>query len=682
MKADTESLSPPMDAPMRGGADPALTTEEVSPLSGIPGRTLRDGCDKGRYPGAHKDPSGAWRIPLSALPHLAQARYYAKNRAVAPGGWAEEERRELPEEEAAELWRRFEGQSVMLKERAFRDAEIMQFWQTLTASGMPQLEKVERVKAEYGMPKSTVYDKLKIIRGHSPELWPALLVGQWAGQNQKRAEWPALAWNHFIRHALTPGAKIKTAWKSAKRQAEREGWGEIPSYDTACDDFRRLPSDVVKLARDGETALKAKSPSLRRDYDMPLHEIWSLDGRRKDLMVKDTLGKLGPPGKVFRLWLLAIEEVRSRYLVGYAIGAGLNADLVRAAFLSAIKTTSRIIPRTMQMDNGMENAAKEITGGTPWRRRGKVKDDEIIGLLPRLGIEISWATPAHGQAKPVERLFGTLAQLVETRPEFRGAYCGNSPDARPEEWDAAKAVPLEVVEAVLREEIAAYHATPHRGRGMNGRSPLQAYMEESAKPGVSLRRITEPQVRMCALSYAPITIRRGDGGFTLLGAFCYSEETARLVPGAGYYVGYNPSDLSDTLYVYRGEKLLCQARKVELTSFTDKEGAKAVAKARRTYIKKVKEQRAALEDLKAADTPAYLADLRREVMGESIDPDTGEILPAGKVLEIVKPAADLPTDKRTPEEEEWAALKAEAARLQQDQGGAYTRLMARKRLGL
>lgn len=215
-----------------------------------------------------------------------------------------------------------------------------------------------------------------------------------------------------------------------------------------------------------------------------------------DLMVIDTKGKLGPAGKVFHLWLLGIEDVRSRYLVGYAIGSGLNSDLVRGAFLNAIKTTSRIIPRTVQMDDGMENAAKEITGGTPWRRRGKVKDDEIIGLFPKLGIDVSWATLAHGQAKQVERLFGTLSQLVETRPEFWGAYCGNSPEARPEEWDMAKAVPLELVEAILREEITAHHNTPHRGQSMNKRSPLQVYMDEGAKPGVPLRRITEPQVRI------------------------------------------------------------------------------------------------------------------------------------------------------------------------------------------
>lgn len=675
-----QTLPLPLDEPRRLGCDPTLSIESAAVVSGIPERTLRHNCGNGALAGAKKDAvSGSWTIPLSSLSHLAQARYWSNHAAVAPGGWDAGERRALPQEEVSELWRRFEAQTAKLKRKALQDREACLFWQLMKAHGVHYTEALKEIKEAFGMGKSTIYDKLKLIRGYDPDLWPALLIGQWDGRNAKTVVWPEFAFHYFMRQALVPGAKVKTAWKRTVRQAEKEGWGKVPSYDTALADFRKLPADVVTLALKGETALKARAPSVRRAYDMPLHEVWSLDGRRKDLMVVDTQGKLGPPGKVFRLWILAIEEIRARYLVGYAIGAALNADLVRAAFLDALRRTGRIIPRTIQMDNGMENAAKEITGGAPWRRRGKVLEGEIIGLFPMLGIDVSWATPAHGQTKPVERLFGTLAGMVETRPEFRGAYCGNSPDARPEEWDASKAVPLEVVEALLREEIGAYHQTPHRGHGMQGRSPYQVYVEEGAKPGVVLRRITEPQERMCALSAAPVTIRKNDGGFTLHGAFCYSEETARLAPGKGYYVRYNPGDLSDTLYVYRGEKLLCTARKVERTGWNDKASAKATVKARRNYMKKVKEQAEALQALRNTDTPEFMKAIRAEVEGERVDPETGEILPAGKVLEMVKTAAQVPQSEQTKEQvdedAELESLRKLAA------GSAFDRALARKKVG-
>ena len=681
MKPDTETLPLPLDTPLRPGADPMLTIEEASSFSDIPERTLRDGCDKSRYPGAVKDPSGAWRIPHSALPHLAQARYWAKHRAEAPGGWPEEDRRELSEQGAADLWRRYEGKSLKLKDKAKQKAEAMHLWQALTAEGLPQLEKLARMKSQYGMGKGTVYDNLELVRGYEPMHWPALLVGKWEGQNAKRVEWPAGSWHFFMTHVLVPGAKVKTAYNRTQRQAEAQGWGKLPSYETALADFKRLPSDVVTLAKEGETALKAKSPTLRRDYEsMALHELWSLDGRRLDLMVRDTKGKYGPAGRVFRLWMYALMDVRSRYLVGYTLGDALTADLVRNAFLNALKTTGRIIPRGIQADNGMEIAAKENSGGATWRRRGKVLEDEIIGIFPLLEIPISWANVAHGQSKPVERLFGTLANMVETRPEFRGAYCGNSPEARPEEWDAAKAVDVETLESILREEIAAYHKAPHRGHAMHGKSPMQVYSELMTS-GQAVRKISEEQARVCTLSAAPITILK-NGGFTLLGAPYYSIETAALPVGKGYYARYNPEDLSDEVFVCKREKIVARARKTERTGWNDKAAAQQNAKDRRNYTKQVKKALEALRTVQAADTPESLANLRREVMGDSGDIENGEILPAGKVLEIVKTAAEVPTDKRTPEQEERATLKAEAARLQQEQGDGLSRIMARKRLGL
>jgi transposase InsO family protein len=680
MKPDGETLPLPLDAPLRAGADPELTSDEAANLLKITERGTRKNCDEERQPGAFKDPSGAWRIPLSSLPHLAQARYWAKHRNEAPSGWEEAERRQLPEEEYAELWRRFEAHSQALKKKAFKDAEAFHVWRILTAKGLHYSEKLSEMKASYGMGKSTVYDKLKIIRGYEPLYWPALLVGQWAGDNAKRVAFPPLSWGFFMRHALAPGAKIKTAWRRTLRQAEKEGWGAIPSYDTFLNDFNALPHDIRTLAKQGETALNALSPTLKRDYEaLSLHELWSLDGRRLDLMVRDTKGKYGPAGRVFRLWMYALMEVRARYLVGYALGDALTADLVRNAFLNALKTTGRYIPRGIQADNGMEIAAKENTGGIPFRRRGKVMENEIIGLFPMLDISVSWANVAHGQSKPVERLFGTLASMVETRPEFRGAYCGNSPEARPEEWGADKAVDVEILEAILREEIAAYHKTPHRGQGMHRKSPFQVYSDEM--PRSLARKICDEQARACILSREKITIR-GDGGFTLLGFHCYSEETTRLARGAGYYAAYNPADLSDEIYVYRGQKLVARARKVEFTAFNDKEAAKTIAKTRRTYIKKVKEQYKAVLDLKGADTPEYLAGLRAEVMGESVNAETGEILPAGKVLEIVKSAADMPTDKKTPAQEEAAAIKAEAERLRKLEGSPQDRILKKRRLGL
>lgn len=669
-----------MTACHRPGTNPELTSEDAAGLLCIPERTLRHQCDTGKFINAHKDASGAWRIPLSSLPPLAQARYWAKNLHVAPGGWQVEDRRELPEEEAEVLWQFFENATAKLKQQAYKDTEACHAWQIMKAEGLHHKVALDELKNEFGLSKSTLYDKMARIKGYDPQHWPALLVGQWAGENVRRVVWPEEAWQTFIKNALTPGCKIKTAWSRTKRQAEKEGWGAIPSYDTAKSDFKKLDNDVVTLVKEGETALKVKSPTAIRDYLFPLHTIWSMDGRRMDLMVIDTKGKYGPAGKVFRLWIYAFQEVRSRMLLGYALGANLDADLVRGAFLNALKTTGRLIPRKIQPDNGMETAAKEHTGGAPWRRRGKVLDGEIIGTFPMLDIEVVWAGVAHGQAKPVERQFGTLAQMVETRPEFRGAYCANSSVIRPEEFDAAKAVRVELVEHALDEEITAMHHAPHRGHGMDGKSSLQIYGEQMKMPGVAFRKITEAQLRLCTYSAVPITIRR-NATFTILGASFWSEGTAKLAPGKGYYARYNPKNLSDTVYVYRKEKLLCEAVKTELTAFNDKAAGKEIMKKRAIYTKAVKQQAKALQNLSNSDSQDYLNALAGSVLPEIVDKATGEILPPAQVMEIVRGRVDPMQKLKSAEDLENDEIRKEAKKMQERQSTEFAERIRQRARG-
>ncbi|HUW27580.1 MAG TPA: transposase domain-containing protein [Sulfuriferula sp.] len=653
-----------MTACHRVGTDPKFTIEEAAGLLCMPERTLRHQCDTGKFIAAHKDASGAWHIPLSSLPPLAQAKYWAQNMSVAPGGWREEDRRELPEEEAEALWKFFENATAKLKQQAYKDAEACHAWQIMKAQGIHYQAALVEIKQEFGLSKSTLYDKIARIKGYDPQHWPALLVGQWAGENVRRAAWHEGAWQFFIRNALTPGCKIKTAWSRTKRQADKEGWGVIPSYDTAKNDYKKIPHDVLTLLKEGETALKVKSPTAIRDYNFPLHTTWSMDGRRMDLMVIDTKGKYGPAGRKFRLWVYAFQEVRSRMLLGYALGSSLDADLVRGAFLNALKTTGRLIPRKIQSDNGMETAAKEHTGGAPWRRRGKVLDDEIIGTFPLLGIEVDWASVAHGQAKPVERLFRTLAQMIETQPDFRGAYCGDSTGNKPEEFDADKPIPVERVEQVIDEENAAYHRTPHSGHGMDGKSPLQVYTEQLNKPGVAFRKITEAQLRLCAYSAVAITIRK-NGTFTIMGASYWSEGTAKLAPGKGYYARFNQHNLSDPVYVYRKENRLCEAARTELTAFNDKAAGKAIMKKRAAYTKAVKQQAKALQDLSNSDSRDYLNALAAEVLPEMVDKETGEILPTAQVLEIVKGRADPLQARKTAEDLENDAIRKEAKQMRE-----------------
>lgn len=590
-----------------------------------------------------------YRIQLDSLPPEAQARYYVERYRLGRPTDESPTVDVTRDSSAAEVWRRFEDASDKLKLRAERNLVAVLAWFAAIQSGATRMAAYATIQQDHEIGRMALNRWIKAVEGQPREHWLALVCPDYRIDNAKKAEWTPEAWDFFLRAAMAPGAKVRTAWRRTQETGDGQRWA-IPSYDTAKRDFLRVPEDVRTLLKSGNTALKALSPTQRRDYtSLDLHELWCLDGRRIDLMVRDDDGTLGVKGRVLRPYVLGILEVRTRVMLGYAISATLDADVVRRAFLSAMSRTNRVIPRAMLMDNGMENAAKEISGGSPWRRRGKVKEDEIIGLFPMLGVEISWATVAHGQSKPIERAFGTIKERTEPRPEFQGAYCGHSPEARPEEWDARKAAPLSLFRKIFAEEVEAYHRTPHRGQGMQKQSPMQVYSDLTQAGTTVARRITEAQARLCAYSAVPVTLNRRDHSFTILGNRYWSEQLAALPGAAGYYARYDSTDLRAPVYLYQGEKLIGEVEMTSLTPFRDKQAAKEHAKRRSDYIKSVKQQAKALLALQA--DPA-------DWLGTDADPATGEVLPMPQVVQIVNARADaLPKREQEREKENVELMK-------------------------
>lgn len=641
-----------------------LASNDAAQLAGITNRGLRDNAAAGKYPGAYKTPTNGietWAIPLDALPAESQALYWHGQFTTA-GLTADrfEGGSSFTPEEQEEHWKRYEVATEKCQGRARTAFASLVRFNELLRQGSKKMPAYAAVMSEFDVVRSTFNLWQKSVDGLPQVDWLPALVPDFCGRtNARRADWPGQSWMFFLRDACTPGRPFKTAYNRTQREAEAQGWGKLPSLPTAKRDFDNVDAAVIAILREGDTALKRLSPTIRRDYTaFALHDQWSMDGRRMDLMVRDSKGEFGPKGRNFRLWLYAVMDMRSRFLVGYAIGAALNADLVRDALMDAFKKTQRIAPKCVQVDNGMEAAAKEITGGAPWRLRGKVKEDEIIGLLPFLGVEVSWATPAHGQTKPIERLFGTLARMCETRPEFRGAYCGNTPEARPEEWDASKAAPIDLVRELFAEELGAYLRTPHRGDGMDGKSPMQMYTELMNATGYVPRQISALQMRVCALSAVPITIQK-DGSFIIHGARYYSVETASLPKGRGYYARYNRHDLAEPVFVYRASKLVAEnVRQIERTPGNSKEAAQKIAKERADFTRAKKAAAKALVNIQNLDTPIEIAKAAAITHPEIVDKETGEILAIGKVIALTQSAAQLPREPSKEAADEATRIKA------------------------
>jgi hypothetical protein len=117
-----------------------------------------------------------------------------------------------------------------------------------------------------------------------------------------------------------------------------------------------------------------------------------------------------------------------------------------------------------------------------------------------------------------------------------------------------------------------------------------------------------------------------------------------------------------------------------MTPFNDKEAGKAIMKRKAAYAKAVKAQEEALRALAGTDTKDYLAQLASQVLPEKIDPETGEVLPAAQVLEMVKSQAETPKESSGSMSREDEELRKEAKRLQEREAAAAAERLRKRAL--
>ena len=96
---------------------------------------------------------------------------------------------------------------------------------------------------------------------------------------------------------------------------------DLPSEKTIARRLAALPLPLATLMREGEKALDDMYPPMRRDYStLAVHEIWNADGHMFDAHVR------WADGSVSRPIVLAWQDVRTRMIVGCAIGKSESAQ--------------------------------------------------------------------------------------------------------------------------------------------------------------------------------------------------------------------------------------------------------------------------------------------------------------------------------------------------------------------
>ena len=169
--------------------------------------------------------------------------------------------------------------------------------------------------------------------------------------------------------------------------------------------------------REGEQELENKCGyTIERDWNkVDVGDLLTADGHVMNFTVINPL-----TGKPCRPTLVLWFDTRSNMPLGWELMPSENTQSIHVALRRAIITLGKI-PKVAYLDNGRAFRGKYFTQSPDF------ENGEIAGLYGRLGIGVSFATPYHGQAKTVERFFGTMLEMETIMP----TYVGNSIAAKP-----------------------------------------------------------------------------------------------------------------------------------------------------------------------------------------------------------------------------------------------------------
>ena len=406
------------------------------------------------------------------------------------------------------------------------------------------------------------------------------------------------AWAFYSADYLRPARPGHAAcYRRLARAAAAHGWA-IPSAATLKRKLEReVSAAVIVLSREGERALARLYPAQARSRAELGALAWvNADGHTFDVFVQL------PGGGVGRPCLVAFQDVYSGLILSWRLAESEHRDVVRLAFGDVIERYG--VPEDVLLDNGRAFASKWLSGGTPTRYRFKVRPEDPTGLFLQLGCTVHWATPFHGQAKPIERAFRDLCEDIARHPACAGAYTGNSPAAKPADY-GARAMEWADFAALVASEISAHNTrTGRRSAVCAGRSLAEAFAESYRERPI--RKASSAQRRLWLLAAEGVMARSEDGAIWIAGnrywaEFLTAERGQRLV------ARLDPAAMHSGIEVERLDgRYLGRAACVEAAGFADQDAAREHARARREYVRAIKAQAKAEQKLTAADVAALI----------------------------------------------------------------------------
>lgn len=533
---------------------------------------------------------GGWEYSWKLLPSRAQQALLKAASGPAPAA---------PSPDRGEVWAWFDGLPETVKATARRRRRVVQEVEALVFA-MGKHLAVHSIATSEGVAPRSIWTWFERIEGVERADWLAYLAPRHRAAPARPKEaviepefWELLKGDYL----RLEGPSFASAFRRQVKIAEARGW-TAPNERTVRRRMNDIPRVTRVYAREGLAGLETCFPPQTRDRS----QMVALEGVNADCHKIDVFVAWPGVEKPMRPQIIAFQDLYSNKLLSWRVDRDPNKVAVMSAFGEMIETWG--IPRHCTFDNGREFANKWLTGGTATRFRFKVREDDPLGVLPQMGIEVHWARPRHGQSKPIERAFRDLADSVARDPRFAGAYVGNRPDAKPENY-MSRAIPLDEFMRVLAEGIEDHNARAGRLTDTaRGGSFDQAFAESYAK--APIRKATEEQRRLWLMGQQVVKLHARHGQATLLGGEYWSDWMSEF-SGQRVVARFDPEDLHAGLYLYGldGAFLGYAGAKVK-AEFYDLASAQAHAK---DQARRRREQRRLLDAVRprsAADVAAAL----------------------------------------------------------------------------
>jgi len=586
---------------LRGGSNTAGTTHENIPATQsniilLRSNPLRgDHPARGTLPAAGGVPAGerAGRLPAALERGARGDRAAAADSALSDAATQVAQARES-------LWNWLASRPESIQAEGRRRSAICLKVRHLLDAGLRKGAAIAQVAQAESVPAPTLtrwwYGDVRlpgVDRAHPGDYAP-LLAPRYSGR-EAHAEISPDAWL-FIKadwlRAEQPSASA--CYRRLQQVAANHGW-LVPSLKTVERRLEALPWQLVALCREGKDALLRRLPHVTRTrgHLAPLEAV-NADGHYFDVMVRLPTGETGRPV------LVAWQDLFSGQVLSWRLGMTLNQHLVRLSFGDMIDSYG--VPSHAYLDNGREFANKWLTGGSDFRYRFTVREDDPIGLFGLLGTEAHWTTPYHGQSKPIERAWRDLCEGVSRHPKCSGAYTGSNTVSKPHNY-GDRVLDWADFHAIVADGIREHNArTGRRTETARGRSFDETFNAAFAQ--AVIRRPTTEQRRLWLLAVEGIKVRQS--GHVAIGGNLYWCDALPGFIGQKVAARFDPEHLERPVAVYSLSGELIGEAERTVARFDDAETAKTHNRNNKRRLKAAQALREAELQMSVAEAAAML----------------------------------------------------------------------------